>query len=105
MIVLVEAIVAAWLTLVAFVMSAWMVNDSDAFRMKDTDWVLAGCLRFLFWSSLAAAFGSVVAVTNRRLGFGQRSGWISRLPILLSGLVVVASGVGATIFVIEKPYM
>jgi hypothetical protein len=101
----VEALAAAFISLIAFLMSGWMVDDDAAFRMTDSDWMLAGCLRFLFWSLVGAVFACIAMFVNRRLGLVGASGFLSRVPVLMACFIALASGMGARMFVIDKPYI
>jgi hypothetical protein len=100
-----ELVATAYLSLLAFLLSGWMVDDSVAFRMTDADWLVAGCLRFIVGLLAAAAFACVTAFVHRRLGWGAARGVLPRVPLLLAGCIALASGLGATLFVIDRPFM
>lgn len=101
----VEALAAAYVSLIAFVMSDWMVDEGRAFRMSDTDWVLTGGLRLLGWSLVGAAFACGVRWVNRWFGWVRPPGFLSCLPLVLAACIVLASAIGAATFVIDKPFM
>lgn len=101
----VEILAALYLSWIAFLMATWFVDDGIAFTMTDVDWRRAGVHRFLLGCLAGAVFGAVVWLVNRVLGFGRQPGFPKCLPWLLAGFLVLASGVGALLFVSERPYI
>lgn len=99
-----ELFAAAYVSLIAYLMSVWHVDDGEAFRMTDADWLLAGICRFLGWSLVAAGFACVVRFANRRCGLVHGPGFLSLAPVLMACLIALASGFGATMFVIDRPF-
>lgn len=94
-----------YLSLLAFVLSGWMVSDHVALEMSDADWLLAGSVRFGEWCLVAAVFSVVLAWLHRRLGVAAGSRIFRWLPFVWFMLIVIASGVGASKFFVERPYM
>jgi len=103
-VVYVEALAAACISLLAFLKSGWAVDDFLASRMTDADWVHVGCLRFLGWFLVGAALACVVWLVNRRLGLATELGVASGMAVLTALFIWLASGIGAAMFVIERPY-
>lgn len=101
-----ELLTAGYIALVAGLMSAWMVNDSDAFRMCDIDWILTGCLRLAVGSTIAAVFTVVARRYHRRWVVADPSPtWFRALPLLLGGGIAAASATGVAWFIMERPFM
>ena len=102
-----EVMAAAYLALMAWLLSVWMVDDSVAFQMTEADWWLVGVRRFGVACAVALGYAGVLWLINRR--------WVapclgpSRLilfaPAVLGGVVVAAAAVGVATFVTTKPYM
>ena len=101
----VEILAALYLAWVAFLMANWFVDDGIAFTMTDADWRRVGVDRFLRGCLAGAVFGALVWFANRLLGFGRQPGFPKCLPWVLASFFVVASGLGALWFVIERPYI
>lgn len=53
--VMVAEVLAGYLALIAGLMSAWMVDDREAFHMRDMDWVVEGCRRLVVVLFVSAA--------------------------------------------------
>lgn len=101
-----EVLTAGYIALIAGLMSAWMVNDNDAFRMRDGDWVLTGCLRLAVGSTSAAVFTIVSRRSHRRWVIADSSPtWFRGLPWLLGGGIAAASATGVAWFIMERPFM
>lgn len=106
LVLIAEVLTAGYIALIAGLMSAWMVNDSDAFRMRDIDWILAGCLRLSVWWTLAAVFTMVARRSHRRWVVADTSpSWFRGLPLLLGGGIAAASAAGVAWFIMERPFM
>jgi hypothetical protein len=100
-----EIVAVLYLSVVAFALSGWMVSDHEAFMMSDADWLAVGWARFGCWCLVAAVYAVVVALVHRRLGLALGFRVVRWLPLFWLLLIVVASGLGASKFVVEKPYM
>lgn len=100
-----EILAALYLSWVAFLMAYWFIDDGIAFTMTDADWRRVGVDRFLRGCLASGVFGAVVWLVNRVLGIGRQPGFLKCLPWLLTSFFVVASGVGALLFVGERPYI
>lgn len=100
-----EVLAVLYLSLLAFVLSGWMVSDHVAFEMSESDWLVVGWVRFAEWCVVAAVFAVVLAWVHRRLGVAAGSKVVRWLPFVWFLLIVIASGIGAAKFVVERPYM
>ncbi|MCA8974829.1 MAG: hypothetical protein KDC98_08905 [Planctomycetes bacterium] len=102
-----EAAVAAYLMFMAWLLSAWMVDDSVALQMTEADWWLVGARRFGVACVVAIVYAGIVHLTNRRWVapcFGS-SRFVALVPAMLGGAVAAAAAIGAVTFVATKPYM
>lgn len=102
-----EAAAAAYLTLMAWLLSVWMVDDSVAFQMTEADWWLVGVRRFGVACVVAVGYAGILYLINRRWVapcFGSTR-FIALTPAVLGGAVAAAAAVGAATFVATKPYM
>jgi|ERR671912_186803 hypothetical protein len=108
LIVAAEFASAAYLALLAWLLSAWMVDDSRAFRMAASDWYVEGAWRFGTVVVVGALFGVLTHVINRRWLY-PRLGSASRLgplwAVLLAAFVVLSGAAGTALFVATKPFM
>ncbi|MEM7518661.1 MAG: hypothetical protein AAF368_17280 [Planctomycetota bacterium] len=102
-----ETAVAVYLALVAWLFSAWMVDDSVAFQMTEADWWLVGARRLGLAWAFAAGYAGILHLVNQRwvAPHFHSSRFIALAPALLGGVVAVAAAAGAVTFVVEKPYM
>ena len=103
-----EVSLAAYLTLVVWLLSRWMVDDSLAFRMAPADWYIEGARRFGGGLAVGALFYALAYFANRRwvtpvLGHSARLG--TRTAAVLAACIVLAGAAGAIQFVITKPFM
>jgi hypothetical protein len=99
-----EALAAACISLIAFFMSGMWVDDGIAFQMTDADWKMVGCVRFGEWLGVSLAFGVFVAGVNWLQGRLTGLQLSRRLPFLLPLPIVLASGLGALQFIHERPF-
>jgi hypothetical protein len=102
-----EVLIAAYLTLVVWLLSVWHVDDFLAAGMAPSDWYVAGASRLGGALIVAALFGGVAYLANRRWVAPCLPGW-PRLgtltAVVLASCVVLAGGAGAIQFVITKPF-
>ena len=103
-----EVSLAAYLTLVVWLLSRWMVDDSLAFRMAPADWYIEGARRFGGGLAVGALFYALAYFANRRwvtpfLRHSPRLG--ARTAAVLAACIVLAGTAGAIQFVITKPFM
>jgi hypothetical protein len=102
-----EVMAAAYLALMAWLLSVWMVDDSVAFQMTEADWWLVGARRLGVACAVALGYAGVLWLINRRWVapcFGP-SRLILFAPAVLGGVVAAAAAVGVATFVTTKPYM
>jgi hypothetical protein len=108
MILTAELLLAAYLMLVVWLLSVWMVDDSQAFRMVPSDWYVTGARRLCGGLLVGMAFGGLTFAVNRKwvLPFLSESPWLGTRTTLLVALGIVLSATAGTIqFVITKPFM
>jgi hypothetical protein len=103
-----EASAAAYVALIAYMTSGWMIDDSRAFRLDSSGWTQIAVQRTLIWSALALGLGACIVLLNRwalhRLGLNARraSFWLGLFAALL---VIGCSVAGSLHFVAEKPFI
>jgi hypothetical protein len=108
LILLVEAAVAGYVALLTWLLSAWMVDDSQAFRMERADWYLEGARRFVWAVVVGSLFGAVVYAANRRWVAGLLPGSPrlgGRAAVLCALAIVLSGAAGALYFVTTRPFM
>lgn len=106
LVVLAEALTAGYLALITWLMSCWMMDDSRAFRMTDTDWLLEGGRRLAVALLASAAFTVLARLAHRRWVCGADSPtWLRAVPLLLGAVVALAGAAGSVWFVVTRPYM
>ncbi len=103
-----EAVSAAYLGAVVWLLSVWMVDDTRAFQMQPVDWYVEGGRRLGVALLIGVAFGGVVHLVNRRWVVPRLPTWRHLLtwtaPAL--GCCVATSGaVGVVQFVVTRPFM
>ena len=103
-----EVVVAAYLSLLVYLLSTWMVDDAVAAGMTDVDWYATAAKRLALSIFVGATFAWGVHQVNRRwvvapVGDSRRH---ARWAALILGAWVVLAGVlGAIRFVVERPFM
>jgi hypothetical protein len=108
LIVVAEVALAAYLTLIVWLLSVWMVDDSVAARMVSSDWYIEGARRFAAGVAVSLVFGAVAYVANRR--------WLtpllpdsplfaSRAAVLLGCCIGLGGAAGAIQFAVTKPFL
>jgi hypothetical protein len=91
----VEALVGAYLGFIAFMMSAWMIDDSLAFRLTERGWTWIAVQRVALWSVVGLACWLIIVGVNR---FAMpRVGLKARRSSFWLGLAVALAIVGASI--------
>ena len=107
-ILLVETALAVYLAFMAWLLSTWMVDDSQAARMVASDWYLEAVRRLFIVCAVAGAFGSVAFVVNRKWLSRRFPPWAriaERAAILLGFGIAAAGAAGALQFAFKKPFM
>ena len=107
-ILILESGMTAYLALVGWLLSVWMVDDSRAFAMTTIDWYRAGFFRFVEAAVVASLFGLVTFYLNglfmKRL-FEPPLPFRSAVPAAFAAIISVASLAGTIEFIATKPYM
>ena len=104
----VEGTFLLFLAFVVWLSTSWFVDDAEAMRMTDADWVMEGVQRVAGATLYAAILGLIVYVVNRLVAYatGYRT---SRLPLYsalaFTAVLVLAAIVGAVGFVLKKSYL
>jgi small-conductance mechanosensitive channel len=99
-----EVFGAGYVGLVAWLIGAWMVSDSVAFRMVPSDWYVEAVVRFFQASIIAAVFGIVAHFFNG-WALASRPGIAKLLTWVVFGGIWIAGLAGAVDFAVRKPYM
>jgi hypothetical protein len=103
-----QVIGTLYVALFCWLIAAWMVDDSWAFRAAPIDWWRTAATRLGFGILIGAAAGLLLVALNKLLA---RAGLnVPRLGPWQVGLgafaaIVAASAIGALYFAIRKPYM
>ena len=101
-----EILAAGYAAWIVGLMSAWFVDDDQAFRMQDRDWVVEGCRRLAIALLVATAFALVARFVHRRwVVTSSSSAWLRSVPVLLGGGIALAGAVGAAWFVVSRPWL
>lgn len=108
LVLIAEASLAAYLALVAWLLSAWAVDDSQGFRMTTADWYIEAARRLGLAVVVGAVFGGVTYLANRWWAtplFSDSPRGGTRAAILLASCIVLAGPAGAVRFAVRKPFM
>jgi hypothetical protein len=100
-----ETLGLAYAALVAWLMSAWFLDDHAAASMVASDWWWIAGQRFLLCTAAAACLAALIFMINRlamRAVPGRRLPYVT--AIVFFAIVVGASFAGALQFAITKPY-
>lgn len=103
-----EGLVTAYVSLLAYLLCAWMVDDSAAARMTELEWYLVAAKRLGVSTLAAAALAWGVHQVNRRwvvAPFGGSRRHALRVALTVGACVVLAGLLGALRFVIDRPFM
>ncbi len=97
-----------YVALFCWLMTAWMADDSWAFRATPLDWWREAGVRFAQFSVVGVVAGFGLVGVNKllsRIGltFPRLSPW--KIGFGALAIIVVVSGAGAARFILEKPYM
>ena len=103
-----ETAIAAYLALIVWLLTSWMIDDFQAFRMAASDWYIEAAWRFVAGLLVGLVFGGMTYLVNRRwvsprLPESPRLG--SRTAIALAMGIVLSGAAGAIGFAITKPFM
>jgi hypothetical protein len=108
LILIAETALATYLALMVWLLSGWMVDDSQAFRMASSDWYMEAARRFGAALLVGLLFGASAYVANRRWVTPRLPGWPllgTRAAVALASGIVLSGAVGAVQFVVTKPFM
>jgi uncharacterized membrane protein len=103
-----EVAVAIYLTVVAWLMSGWFVDDSWAARASNADWIKTAVVRFLACFIVGVIAGLGAWGLNRWLA--AKGARIPKMVPAVSGgilgtSIVVASAIGSIQFLIDRPWL
>ena len=108
LILIVEVGLAAYLSLVVWLLSVWMVDDSQAFRMAPADWYVEGLRRLGPALVVSVVFGGLTYLANRQWvnpSFPGSPRLGARTAVLLAACIALWGTAGAIRFVITKPFL
>ncbi|MGV3520279.1 hypothetical protein [Luteitalea sp.] len=103
-----ELLVVGYVSWVVYLLSTWMVDDAVAARMAPMDWYSTAAKRLGLSLVVGAAVAGAVHDVNRRwvvAPFGGSRRHAVRAALVLGACVVLAGVLGATRFVIVRPFM
>jgi hypothetical protein len=102
-----ETGIAAYITFVVWLLFAWMVDDSVAFRMAPTDWYIEAGKRLLVGILLGGIFGTVASLVNRRwlVPAFPKSLFATHLAFALGFCIGLGALFGSIEFAVTKPFM
>jgi hypothetical protein len=97
-----ETLLVGALAFLAWLTSAWFIDDSLAFRLNSSGWWLIATKRVFIWALLSVLVAGVVLLVNRFL-FSPRA---SLAAGVAAGAVPLLSSVaGGVQFVVQHPFM
>lgn len=103
----IELAVLGYGTLMAWLLSAWFLDDAVAAGMQPTDWWSIAAERFVSCALVSVFAATCVSVVNRWLA--RVNQWSGRWPLVTTALFVVlpvgASLAGVIQFGLTKPFM
>jgi hypothetical protein len=108
LILIAETGLAAYVALIVWLMTGWMVDDSQAAWMASSDWYIEAERRFGTGIVVALVFGGAAYLINRR--------WVApllpnspsvprRAAVLFACCIGLVAGAGAIHFAITRPFM
>ncbi len=100
-----EAALAMYLFLLAWLLRAWIVDDTAAFRVTPSDCYVEAARRFGVAVLIAVAFGGPAYAVNGRWLWGSVPRFGRRAAVALAACIALAGAWGAVRFVIDTPYM
>jgi hypothetical protein len=98
----------AYVALVTWLMSVWMVSDHWAAHARGIDWWVAGLERLLIGVFIGALVGYSLLVVNRALAhwsLAPAKAGPSRIGLAGASVVVLAALIGTVQFIVTHPYM
>ena len=99
-----ELIACIYVSLIAYLLSAWMIDDDLAFRLTGSGWVWIAVQRVLFWALVGLGYAGGIILANRRMlpRASRASYW---LGVSAAAVILVGSVAGAIRFVVVKPFL
>ena len=94
----------AYVGLMAYLLSGWMIDDDLAFRLSSSGWAWIAARRVASWALVGLACGGGVVLANRHIipRAKRASLWLGACAALV---IMAASVAGAVRFVVEKPFV
>ena len=108
LVLVLETALAAYLSIVVWLLSVWMMDDSQAAAMVPLDWYIEALRRLVAAAVIGSVFGGILFLTNRRLAaalFPRSPSLSIGIAWALAACVILAGAVGAVQFVVTKPFM
>jgi membrane glycosyltransferase len=108
LILIAETALATYLALVLWLLSGWMVEDSQASRMASSDWYMEAARRFGAALLVGLVFGASAYFANQRWLTPRLPGWPllgTRAAVFLASCIVLCGALGAVQFIVTKPFM
>lgn len=105
---IVQLLILAYLTFIAYWLSTWFIDDSVAFSITESEWTKIAAIRVIQFGVVALVFSGILHFANnilfRKIGIRKST----RLSLIVSSIVflsiLISSIAGAIQFVIEKPW-
>lgn len=105
---LLELLALIYLTFIAYWLSYWLIDDSVAFSMNQTEWVKIAIYRMFIFSIIAIIFSvicyfiSKYLLNKNEIIKSKRIAIINSIIVFLS--ILVSSMIGGIKFITEKPW-
>jgi hypothetical protein len=96
--------VAAYVSLMTWLLAVWFLDDSVAARMTDRDWQLGAAIRAVDALVAAALVAGGLFVLNRAASAVLPRRWPRRLALGSGAIVWLAGTAGAIEFLVTRPW-
>ena len=99
-----ESLACTYVSFMAYLLSAWMIDDDLAFRLTESGWGWIAVRRVAFWALVGLACGGGIILANRHI-LPRANRVTLCLGVSAATVILGASVAGAIRFVIEKPFI
>ncbi len=108
LLIAIELAGAFYLSMLCWLMTAWMIDEGDAIRYSQADWNFLALKRLGIAAIASLAGAGIIYGFNRliqREVTKQNNRWLSYMPLIVFGMTIISALAGAIEFVLTKPWM
>ncbi|WDE96330.1 hypothetical protein PQO03_11480 [Lentisphaera profundi] len=94
-----------YLTLMAYLICIWMIDDSLAFELTTLGWIIIGLKRLIICLTASVIISFLLYQFNKVILNEIKTETHKKICIVYASIISISAIIGSIIFIIKKPYM